>query len=116
MIAKSRTLMMTGGLLMVMMLCGASDVPAAAIEDGDAVRGRALAAEECKHCHVMGAEAGTMHPISKTQQQWQRFVKKDRHETIAPGAWDSIDAQDLKDILQFIHDHAADSDEPATFD
>ncbi len=88
----------------------------AAIEGGDAARGKMLAVEDCLPCHIQGAEAGTMTPISKTQRQWVRFFEKDRHNKIAPGSWDQLPEQDLKDIMQYIYDHAADSDQPATFD
>lgn len=87
----------------------------AVIEGGDPERGRQLGIDLCLPCHIQGAEAGTMRPISKTQRQWERFFEKKRHDKIAPGVWDDLSEQDLKDILQFLYDHAADSDEPATF-
>ena len=93
-----------------------SSLALAAIEGGDAQRGKTLAVEKCKHCHVQGAEAGTMTPISRTQRQWERFYNKRRHDKIAPGAWETIPEQDLKDIMQFMSDHAADSDQPSTLD
>ncbi len=86
----------------------------ATIEGGNARRGKELAIENCRPCHIRGAEAGTMSPISKTQRQWDRFVKKGRHYKIAPGAWEPITEQDLKDVFQFMYDHAADSDQPQT--
>lgn len=89
-------------------------VAQAAIEGGDAQKGKALAKEKCKFCHVIGAEGGTMTPLSKTQRQWQRFYAKDKHNTLAPGAWDQIDPNELIDIMQFMYDHAADSAQPET--
>jgi len=86
----------------------------AVIEGGDARRGKTLARENCKRCHIQGAEAGTMTPLSRTQRQWERFYNKKRHDKIAPGAWDDFADLDLKDIIQFMYDHAADSDQPAT--
>ena len=87
----------------------------AIVEGGDPERGRELGIELCLPCHIQGAEAGTMRPISKTQRQWERFFEKERHEKIAPGVWDDYTEQNLKDILQFLYDHAADSDQPSTF-
>lgn len=92
-----------------------SSLALAAVEGGNEEHGRALAIEKCKHCHIQGAEAGTMTPLSKTQHQWERFFNKRRHNKIAPGAWDSLSETDLKDVLQFVYDHAADSDQPSTF-
>ena len=86
----------------------------AAIEGGDANKGRALAKEKCKYCHVSGAEGGTMTPLSKTQLQWDRFYAKDMHNKKAPGAWDQINPNELIDIMQFMYDHAADSPQPET--
>lgn len=86
----------------------------AAIEGGDSRRGKKLALESCKSCHIQGAEAGTMTPLSRTKRQWERFYNKKRHDKIASGAWDDISDRDLKDILQFMYDHAADSDQPMT--
>ena len=86
----------------------------AAIEGGNAARGKQLALEKCKPCHVQGAEGGTMTPLSKTQMQWERFYSKNRHDKKAPGAWKKIDPKELADIMQYMHDHAADSPQPET--
>ena len=86
----------------------------AAIEGGDAKRGKDLAKEKCKHCHVAGADGGTMTPLSKTQRQWELFYKKGKHEKMAPGTWSKIAQDELKDIMQFMYNHAADSDQPET--
>ena len=86
----------------------------AAIEGGNAKRGKELAKEKCKHCHITGAEGGTMTPLSKTQRQWERFYTKDKHNKLAPGTWGQINQQELLDIMQFMYDHAADSPQPAT--
>jgi mono/diheme cytochrome c family protein len=89
-------------------------VAQAAIEGGDANNGKIVAKEKCKHCHVAGAEGGTMTPLSKTQRQWERFYVKDKHNRLAPGAWDQINPNELIDIMQFMYDHAADSPQPET--
>ena len=89
-------------------------VSQASIEGGNAKSGKALAKEKCKYCHVTGADGGTMTPLSKTQRQWERFYKKDKHNKLAPGAWDKISQKEHIDIMQFMYDHAADSPQPAT--
>ena len=86
----------------------------AAIEGGDSKRGKELAIQKCKHCHITGAEGGTMTPLSKTQRQWERFYTKDKHNKLASGTWGQINQQELLDIMQFMYDHAADSPQPAT--
>ena len=99
-------------LLIVSLLT--TSVAQAAIESGNAKKGKALAKEKCKYCHVKGAEGGTMTPLSKTQRQWERFYIKDKHNKLAPGAWDKINPNELIDIMQFTYDHAADSAQPST--
>ena len=86
----------------------------AAIEGGDARRGKELAKQKCKSCHITGAEGGTMTPLSKTQRQWERFYSKGKHNQLAPGAWGQISKNELLDIMQFMYEHAADSPQPAT--
>ncbi|MDH3998862.1 MAG: cytochrome c [Desulfuromonadales bacterium] len=108
-----RTQILTGWLPLIVGLFIVSTA-FAAIEGGDARKGKALAKEKCKRCHIAGAQGGTMTPLSKTQRQWNRFYVKNKHERLAPGAWSKINKQDLQDIMQFMHDHAADSEQPAT--
>ena len=86
----------------------------AAIEGGDSKAGKALAKEKCKYCHLTGSDGGTMTPLSKTQKQWARFYKKDKHNKLAPEAWDKISSNELIDIMQYMYDHAADSPQPET--
>jgi mono/diheme cytochrome c family protein len=86
----------------------------AAIEGGNSKNGKALAKAKCKYCHVAGAVGGTMTPLSKTQRQWERFYVKDKHNKLAPGTWDKINPNELIDIIQYMYDHAADSDQPET--
>jgi hypothetical protein len=108
----SRSLKFLGvlGLYMVITL----SVAHAVIEGGDDRAGRELAKTKCKTCHVQGKEGGTMTPLSKTQRQWERFFMKKKHEKIAPGALSSISEDELKDIMQFMYNHAADSPQPET--
>jgi cytochrome c5 len=86
----------------------------AAIEGGDSKAGKELAKEKCKYCHLTGSDGGTMTPLSKTQKQWERFYKKDKHNKRAPGTWDKISSNELIDIMQYMYDHAADSPKPET--
>lgn len=101
-------------ILSCLLILIASNLAFAAIEGGDARKGKALAKEKCKYCHTKGSEGGTMTPLSKTQRQWERFYKKGKHEKAAPGTWDKISEAELKDIMQFLYNHAADSPQPET--
>jgi hypothetical protein len=86
----------------------------AAIEGGNSKAGKALAKEKCKYCHLAGSDGGTMTPLSKTQRQWERFYTKDKHNKLAPEAWNKISSNELIDIMQYMYDHAADSPQPET--
>lgn len=108
---KTKTALILTALATSLLLAATSF---AAIEGGDAKRGKDLAKEKCKYCHVAGADGGTMTPLSKTMRQWERFYKKGKHEKMAPGTWDKISDDELKDIMQFMYNHAADSEQPET--
>lgn len=80
-------------------------------EGGNPRKGKALFKKSCKECHAKGAAAGEVTPLSKTMQQWDRFFEKLDH---ASDCAKGLSEQDLKDIQQFLYDHAADSPQPET--
>lgn len=87
--------------------------PAFSAQGGNPKKGKYLFKKECKACHVDGAEGKKLTPLSKTQAQWDRFFEKDKHKA-KPDVWKKFSDQDLKDMQQFLFDHAADSDQPET--
>lgn len=97
-------------ILAIVALCAST---ALAASGGNGKKGKYLFKKNCKACHVAGAEGKAVTPLSKTQAQWDRFVESDKHKG-KPEAWKDFSAQDLKDIQQFLFDHAADSDQPET--
>lgn len=84
---------------------------AMAADGGNPRKGKHLFKKNCKTCHASGAEGGEITPMSKTQAQWDRFFDKKKHNG---EAWNDFPEQDLKDIQQFLFDHAADSPQPQT--
>lgn len=84
-----------------------------AAEGGNARKGKYLYKKSCKSCHVDGAAGGKLTPMSKTQGQWDRFFDRDKHEK-NPDAWSKFSEQDIKDVQQYLYDHALDSDQPET--
>ena len=84
---------------------------ALAAEGGNPRKGKHLYKKSCKTCHSNGGEGGEVTPMTKTQSQWDRFFKKKKHDTTS---WEKFSEQDLKDIQQFLFDHAADSPQPQT--
>lgn len=87
--------------------------PALAAQGGNPKKGKYLFKKECKSCHADGTEGKKLTPLSKTQAQWDRFFEKDKHKA-KPEVFKKFSDQDLKDIQQFLFDHAADSDQPET--
>jgi len=102
-----------GKLLACIMLVVFTATLAVAASGGNQKKGKYLFKKNCKVCHVDGAEGKKLTPLSKTQSQWDRFFTKDKHKG-KPEAWKAFSEQDLKDIQQFLFDHAADSDQPET--
>ncbi|QIR15735.1 c-type cytochrome [Shewanella aestuarii] len=86
---------------------------AMAAEGGNPKKGKHLYKKECKACHSVGTEGPELTPMAKTMSQWDRFFKRDQHKA-KPEVFKALSEKDLKDIQQFLYDHAADSDQPQT--
>lgn len=86
---------------------------ALAAEGGNPKKGKFLFKKNCKECHATGAAGGELTPLSKTQAQWDRFFDTDKHSK-KPDAVKNVTPEEMKDIQQFLFDHAADSDQPQT--
>jgi mono/diheme cytochrome c family protein len=80
-------------------------------EGGNPRKGKALYKKTCKTCHSAGGAGGEVTPMTKTMEQWDRFFEKKEHN---PEPLNGLSEQDLKDIQQFLYDHAADSPQPET--
>ncbi len=104
-----KTFTKTIAILSIAALCATS---ALAADGGNPKKGKYLFKKNCKACHVDGAEGGVLTPMKKTQSQWDRFFGKNG-TTMAERAG-GLGDQDLKDIQQYLYDHAADSDQPET--
>ena len=78
---------------------------------GSETKGRNYFRQTCKGCHTKGAKGGEVTPLTKTMSQWDRFFEKQQHN---PEGLKGLSEQDLKDIQQFLFDHAADSPQPET--
>ncbi|GGI80311.1 c-type cytochrome [Shewanella gelidii] len=87
--------------------------PTYAADGGNPKKGKHFYKKLCKSCHSKGQAAGELTPMSKTMGQWDRFFIRNKHK-VKPDVFDNISEQKLKDIQQFLYDHAADSDQPQT--
>lgn len=103
----------TAKVLILLMIVVFTASTALAVKGGNPKKGKYLYKKHCKDCHSSGSEAGELTPMSKTMSQWDRLFKKNKHKG-GPEAWDKMKPQELKDINQFLFDHAADSPSPQT--
>jgi cytochrome c5 len=94
-----------------LMLLAGFATTALSAEGGNPRKGKALFKKSCKECHSKGAAAGEITPLTKTMEQWDRFFEQNAHN---PEGFKDLQEQDLKDIRQFLYDHAADSPQPQT--
>ena len=78
---------------------------------GNPRKGKALYKKTCKECHSKDGKGGEVTPMTKTMKQWDRYFEKLEHN---PEGLKGLSEQDLRDIQQFLYDHAADSPQPET--
>lgn len=86
---------------------------AVAAEGGNPKKGKHLYKKECKVCHSANSEGSELTPMAKTMSQWDRFFEKNKHKA-KPDVFKALSEKELKDIQQFLYDHAADSEQPQT--
>lgn len=105
---KWKTLVLT-----TLVLAAFITTSAFAVDGGNARKGKHLFKKNCKTCHSDGGQGGEIAPPSKTMAQWDRFFKKAAKKH--PGdVFKKVSKKDVKDINQFLYDHAADSPTPET--
>ncbi len=68
----------------------------------------------CKPCHTKGAAGGEVTPLTKTQEQWQRYFKSGKHNKGAEELSKFMTPEQLVDVQTFLVNHAADSPQPET--
>jgi mono/diheme cytochrome c family protein len=100
-------------LILGLILLTAAVTTVTAAEGGNPKKGKYLYKKTCRSCHSDGSEAKALTPMTKTQAQWERHFQKAAHPDKTK-AWKGLSEQDLKDIQQYLINHAADSDQPET--
>lgn len=100
-------------LIVGLFLLVATVTAVTAAEGGNPKKGKFLYKKTCRSCHAAGSEGQALTPMSKTQAQWDRHFQKGTHPDKAK-TLKGLSEQDLKDIQQYLINHAADSDQPET--
>jgi len=70
--------------------------------------GDSLFLQKCGSCHKSGGEAASVNPADKAGRVWQKYFKRGRHPVDT-----GISDGDTATIIEYLVDHAADSDQPA---
>lgn len=78
--------------------------PAAASDDGNAKLGLKLYRQHCRSCHPDGPVNGPAGAQSRTQDQWKRFYRRDKHPD--NDGWKSIPFEDMVHIRKYLNDYA----------
>jgi hypothetical protein len=65
--------------------------------------------QKCGNCHQTGGEATPVNPASKAGLVWKKYFKRNRHPINLSL---EISADEMISILEYLQDHAADSDHP----
>jgi len=63
---------------------------------------------KCGSCHKSGGQAAVVNPADKAGRVWRKYFKRGRHPVDM-----AIGEGDLTAIIDYLADHAADSDQPA---
>jgi cytochrome c5 len=85
-----------------------------ALAAGNETKGKFYYKKTCKPCHTKGAEGGEVTPLTKTQEQWNRYFTKGVHKKGTQKLTDVVPAEQLIDMQTFLVNHAADSPQPET--
>ena len=63
---------------------------------------------KCGNCHKRGGQAAVVNPADKAGRVWEKYFARGRHPVDM-----GISEDDLAAVIQYLTDHAADSDQPA---
>ncbi len=70
--------------------------------------GRDVFIRECGACHKINGKAQPVNPGDKAAIVWKKYFKRHRH----PVDISNISSEDMKIILKYLCNHAADSEQP----
>jgi cytochrome c5 len=87
---------------------------AVALAGGSETKGKFFFRKNCKTCHTKGAKGGEVTPLTKTQEQWQRYFKTGTHNKETEKLSTFLTPEQMTDVQTFLVNHAADSPQPET--
>ncbi len=72
--------------------------------------GADLFARKCESCHKIEGQAAPVNPADKAGIVWVKYFKRGRHPV---DLRKNLNDEELKSVVQYLQEHAADSDRPA---
>ncbi|HNX50861.1 MAG TPA: hypothetical protein PKL08_11905 [Thermoanaerobaculaceae bacterium] len=105
---------MRRGELLATMATVLTLVAGLALAAGSDTKGKFYFKKGCKTCHAKGGEGGEVTPLTKTQDQWKRYLTKGLHKKGSQKLSDVVPAEQLPEVQTFLVNHAADSPQPET--
>jgi len=76
-----------------------------------ALDGKGIYLNKCGACHKGGGQAKAFAPTKYASTQWNRFFRRDKHKR-KKDITDIFTDDEVKAIIKYLCDHAADSDQP----
>ncbi|WP_456433468.1 c-type cytochrome [Thermosulfuriphilus sp.] len=64
---------------------------------------------KCGSCHRKGGQAPPVNPADKAASVWKKYFRRHRHPVDLENI---ISSEELQQIVSFLEEHAADSDQP----
>ena len=71
--------------------------------------GQELFLQKCGSCHQKGGQAPPINPADKAALVWKKYFKRRRHPVDLSS---HISPEEMQEILKYLEDHAADSEQP----
>ena len=75
-----------------------------------AAGGAALFLQKCGGCHRKGGQAAPVNPADKASIVWDKYFARGRHPVDLA---QTMSDRELQSVIQYLKEHAADSDQPA---
>ncbi len=93
------------------LVCGSLGLAMLALPVQGLAGGSQVFIEKCGSCHGTGKEAASINPANLASSQWKNYFKRCKHKRKKDISGIVSDAE-MKVILQYLVDNAADSDHP----
>ena len=95
--------------LLLLLVCLAVLAQAASAANINPRVGKKLFDSVCRACHIEGTEAGELNPSSKTMEEWQQLIEKNKHRC-DPKVLPSLTPEDKEALIMFLKRYASDYD------